>query len=120
MIYQVHLLGCPKSHVLTYNCCLIPNSSTGDGKEEEEQLFQLRSCLSMMHGYTHLYLVHTMTTVQQLVEEESANQRRRLEAYIRNRFWPGILVVALATTTTSLSAGDREVFEDSKSQNVTF
>jgi hypothetical protein len=74
----------------------------------------------MMHGYTHLYLVHTMTTAQQLAEEESANQRRRLEAYIRNRFWPGTLVVALATTTASLSAGDREVFEDSKSQNVTF
>jgi hypothetical protein len=94
--------------------------SIGDGKEEEEQLFQLRSCLSMMHGYTHLYLVHTMTTAEQLAEEKSANQRRRLEAYIRNRFWPGTLVVALATTTTSLSAGDREVFEDSKSQNVTY
>jgi hypothetical protein len=65
----------------------------------------------MMHGYTHLYLVHTMTAGQQLPEEESANQRRRLEAYIRNRFWPGTLVVALATTTASLSAGDREVFE---------
>ncbi len=80
----------------------------------------MRSCLSMMHGYTHLYLVHTMTTAEQLAEEESTNQRRSLEAYIRNRFWPGTLVVALATTTASLNAGDREVFEDSKSQNVTF
>ena len=88
-------------------------------------IFQLRCCLGQVRGYTHLYLVHVLSTnscqegeeksanqrLRLEGEEKSANQRLRLEAEIRNRLWPGgTLLVGLTTAAASLplTTADRE------------